>query len=441
MLVAVGAAVWLLLLEWWLRHAALDGLHFSILTSEDLVHTLPLEALRAEPLQSLWWAHAYPPGLDLIRLPFVWWLRDESLPALLQQLDRILLVLWACQFGAIAAGVFTWLADLSGRRVAAIGTALWVLHPAALTYGTLLDSTQLTAWLLLLLVRHLWHLSRDPQASISRVGWTQLVLLAFRALVQWPFMLVTAAAMLLLGVCPRRVVRLTAICLLVALAWLVKQYVQVGWLSTSTAVGSNLARSIGEPEGFDGHFELETEEIDAVADGPLVLTLPHKVGGEFNHNHRAFIERHREQLDEFLEAWRGATWGRLWSEYRANFGMFLGSHRTYLQNVLITALPAWWTSPYELPLTRVPLLAITAAALWWYQRRTLLTVRRWRHTVAILLPVSVVVLLSIVGERGENMRFRYFIEPIWWVFLVSQAADALSVCYQRLSDSSPAETA
>lgn len=441
-LVAVAAAVWFLVLEWWLSDATVDGLHFSILTSEDLVHTIPMEALRAEPLRSLWWAHAYPPGLDLIRAPILWILPDAPLPELLRRLDTVLVVLWAAQFGAIAAVVWSWLRDLAGSRVAAIGAALWVCHPAALTYGTLLESTQLTALMLLVLVRQLWRVSRAPATSLRPIAWTQLTLLAFRALVQWPFMLVTAASMLLVGARPRQVARLTGICFLVAGAWLVKQYVQFGWWSTSTAVGSNLARSIGEPEDFDSHFELEPDDIPITPGDPLVLSLVYKVGGEFNHNHRNFVELHRERLSLFIDAWRHASWARLFDEYRANFGIFLGSHRTYLQNFMITALPVWWTAPYELLFTRAPLLVVTAlCGLWWYSIRRRRARREWAQTVGVALPVVVVVFLSIVGERGENMRFRYFIEPIWWVFLVSQAADALSAFYQTLSDSRPAEIA
>lgn len=441
MLVAVGAAVWLLVLDGWLSHATVDGLHFSILTSEDLVHTIPLEALRAEPLLSLWWAHAYPPGLDIIRLCVLLFLPDAPLSDLLRRMDTVRLVLWAAQFGAIAAVVWSWLRDLVGPRVAALGVMLWACHPAALTYGTLLESTQLTALMLVVLVRQLWRVSRAPATSLMPIAWSQLTLLVFRALVQWPFMLITAVSMLLVGARPRQVAKITGICLLVAGAWLVKQYVQFGWWSTSTAVGSNLARSIGEPEGFDSHFELEPDDIPITPGDPLVLSLVYKVGGEFNHNHRNFVELHRERLSLFIDAWRHASWARLFDEYRTNFGMFLGSHRTYLQNFMITALPVWWTAPYEALFTRAPLLVITlACGLWWYAGRRR-DRREWAQALGVLLPVVVVVFLSIVGERGENMRFRYFIEPVWWVFIVSQAADALSAFYQTLSDSRPAETA
>ena len=39
----------------------------------------------------------------------------------------------------------------------------------------------------------------------------------------------------------------------------------------------------------------------------------------------------------------------------------------------------------------------------------------------MLLPGLFVVLVSILADKGENMRFKFFVEPVMIVFLVSQA--------------------
>ena len=48
------------------------------------------------------------------------------------------------------------------------------------------------------------------------------------------------------------------------------------------------------------------------------------------------------------------------------------------------------------------------------------------HTLSaglgILLPGLFVVLVSVLADKGENMRFKFFVEPVMIVFLVSQAA-------------------
>ena len=41
--------------------------------------------------------------------------------------------------------------------------------------------------------------------------------------------------------------------------------------------------------------------------------------------------------------------------------------------------------------------------------------------LGILLPGLFVALVSIVADKGENMRFKFFVEPVLIVFLVSQA--------------------
>ena len=44
---------------------------------------------------------------------------------------------------------------------------------------------------------------------------------------------------------------------------------------------------------------------------------------------------------------------------------------------------------------------------------------------ALALPVVFVAAVSIVFEKGENVRFRFFIEPVLFVFLCAEAARAV----------------
>jgi hypothetical protein len=54
-----------------------------------------------------------------------------------------------------------------------------------------------------------------------------------------------------------------------------------------------------------------------------------------------------------------------------------------------------------------------------------------RRCVAMLLPLMYIVLVSVVCEKGENMRFKFFVEPAAYVFIVR----ALSPYVQRLAGS------
>lgn len=423
--VALAASVVMLTLIVSLRHAALDSLYFFDLTSDDLVHTIPIEALRAEPIRSLWWAHAYPHGMDVIRGAIAWALPAESLPQLLRRTDQVLVVLWALQYGALVALVWSFLRESEGWRVAAVGAIGWMLHPGAINYASLLDSSQLTALVLLALTRQLWRLSRDVGTSVTPVVWSQLALISVRAIVQWPFVVLTAVAMALVGTPGRRLLRATGICLLVALAWVAKQYVQFGWATTSTTMAANLCRSIGVFEYSGAYFDLPPRE-ERIEDPswPLVLTIERKIGGEYNHYHGTFAAMHREHLVAFIDAWREASWSRLWSEYHQNLTYYVLSHRSYFQNHMIDSLPRVWPAAYDLVLTGYPLVFVIASTMaWWMWRHRGSPWPAWRAAVGIMLPASAVAVMSILGEKGENMRFRFFIEPVLWVFLVTQTAD------------------
>jgi hypothetical protein len=40
--------------------------------------------------------------------------------------------------------------------------------------------------------------------------------------------------------------------------------------------------------------------------------------------------------------------------------------------------------------------------------------------LGLALPVLFVFAASVMFERGENMRFKFFVEPVLYVFIVSQ---------------------
>jgi hypothetical protein len=64
----------------------------------------------------------------------------------------------------------------------------------------------------------------------------------------------------------------------------------------------------------------------------------------------------------------------------------------------------------------LPWAVIVAASLAFAR-----TWRRWRVALAVALPVVYVFLVSVMAERGENMRFKFFLEPTFYVLVASQA--------------------
>jgi hypothetical protein len=63
-------------------------------------------------------------------------------------------------------------------------------------------------------------------------------------------------------------------------------------------------------------------------------------------------------------------------------------------------------------------LLLAAAALVWVRARTGPEVLRG---LGLALPVLFVSAVSVMFDRSENMRFKFFVEPVLYVFLVAQA--------------------
>ncbi len=40
--------------------------------------------------------------------------------------------------------------------------------------------------------------------------------------------------------------------------------------------------------------------------------------------------------------------------------------------------------------------------------------------IGMLLPAAYIFLMTVLFERGENMRYKFFLEPVFFVFLVAQ---------------------
>jgi hypothetical protein len=70
----------------------------------------------------------------------------------------------------------------------------------------------------------------------------------------------------------------------------------------------------------------------------------------------------------------------------------------------------------------LPLLLIcaAAAALWLVRGPWKLRIGR----AALALPVLYVVAVSVLFERKEGMRYRYFVEPVTYVFVAASACQA-----------------
>jgi len=415
--IALGAFVFLLLLMTLCRSLTDDGVHFQPWTSDRLMQTVALEDLRHDPVTSLEWNHIQPPMLDLIRAAIVSLVPNRSEFEALQFVDFWLLILWAGLYAALGGLAFRWGCELAGRRVGFWCAGIVLLHPATIFYATMVDSTLLTALLTLAMLRALW-LARDGRmVSIVKLSAIYLALFYTRSMFQWPFPLVLAFSLSMMRV-PRRVVlAFLVITIFGSGIHVAKQLGRFDTVFTSSLSGFNLTRSVGmdDTEIYLHMLDDRADEPLAAGRDPAVLTRPMIRDGIPNFNHRAYLDESHRLLRVYRDYLLLTPPSEILRGYLFNLWLYVQPSSRYTRHAIVDQLPWRRISDRLLafPLVLIPTLLAMVAWLQAAGRRSGL-----RTALGMAAPVVSIVLLSVLCERGENMRYKFFLEPAWIVFLV-----------------------
>jgi hypothetical protein len=406
-------------LQHMMRSLTPDGMYFHPWSSETMMQTVSLKFLREAPVRTLLSIHIQPPAFDAIRAALALPLRHLSDEAAVRQVDSALYALGAILFAMLVAVVFRWLAEYS-LAAACIGTLLVLLHPASIFFATFLDSTLLSSFLVAITYFNLWKLKNGQATSITGLSLLVLALFFTRSIFQWPAILMFALCLFLLGVRRRVLITFLVTTCLVSGLYLVKQAYQFGLFSTTSFTGISLTNSIGF--GFD--TTIYTTYLDKVENNsvdnpslPGVLTSRTKINGEPNFNNLAYLALNQRLLTRYQDALRSSSFERLAGSYLENALIYFMPTSTYSAHVIVDHLP--WTMLYNAVFSApvLPLLLLISFIIW--AARTLRS-RTIREGIGVLLPALYILGLCIFFDKGENMRFKFWLEPIMVVFLVSQ---------------------
>ena len=408
-------------LQTWGAAYAGDGVHFQQHSAEDMMQTVSLADLRHHPWQTLLALHIQPPLLDGLRalLAQLWpGLRNR---ALVVEVDRALYLLWTLAYATMGVLVFRWLARLlDSPRAALAASAVFLLHPAALYYGTYLDGTFLTSLGILWLCYSLWAMpGRGATLSLCAA---YVFLFLLRSIFQWPALVVLLAALWLQRVPRSKLLAFAAVCTVVVAAVMAKQYLVFGSTSTSSFAGSSCLKALGElPEmGKVGSQAVPLGPLlrsRSYAEYPLALTREAKITGAHNYNHVADLANERKLLGECAEHLRRDPPSRTLRAWRENLSVFLQPSSQYLTtHAIVDHLP--WRGLYDWVFSGSRLLLLlAAAAAAWARGRSRADIARG---LGLALPVAFVVTACVTLERDENMRYKFFVEPVLYVFIASQ---------------------
>ena len=411
------ATVLLLSLEAHFRPLAIRGLYFQRWSSETLMQTVSIEDLRDEPLRTLWHLHIQPPALDAIRalLACVW--RSDDSMTMLRRVDCSLYVLWALLYGMTGFVVFWWLSEIASIKFAAGSSLFFLAHPACIFYATLLDATFLTAFLILCFCYLLWRAKKHRHVSVVVLALSFLALFLTHAIIQWPWLLLLPLSLALMRFPFRRLAVFVAITGVVVGLYTVKQVSLFNLSTTSSFTGLNLCKSIGPWVNYRKYAKQFAPLKEPGMQRPRVLTRIRKANGAINFNNEEYLSVNRDLLQEYRRRVLQRSPLLLFRSYLSNLRIYLHpSSRFTTEHVIVDRLAQ--RSVYDCLFSFPVLPALLAMAfLFWLTRARKSTLL---GGIGLSLPVALIAFISVVGERGENMRYKFFIEPVLFVFLAAQ---------------------
>jgi hypothetical protein len=409
------ATLWIFLLEERFRNEAAEHLYYQAWTSEYMMQTVSVGDLRLEPFKSLWYNHIQPPMFDALRAAIAAFYPRANGEALMRRVDTGLYALWMVVYGATAVLVFSWLRRLRGARSAALGAGLFLLLPGPIFYATFLDSTLLSATLILWFFWALWRFGQGEEVSRELVL-VSLALFFTRSVFQWPFLVVLGLSCRLMGVPRSRAFKALLPVGAVMIAFLAKQYILFGLTMTSSFGPDNFCKGLSEycPGTTKVDRPQTTDRFHA-----FVLRRAEKLNGEYNYNQEAFLKRSFSQMEEYKALLRRLTLRRALELMKINLGFYLRPTSRYSSHVIVDRLP--WRGAFDFVLSGWCLVALLlASTVAWIRRAFAETGAHRRlvllHGLGLALPALYVALVTIVFESGENMRFRFFVEPTLFVF-------------------------
>ena len=396
---------------------AISGVYFHGIPSESMMQTTSIMDLKNEPLISLWNIHIQPPLFDAVRAILAS-LSKTADPLLLQYwVDQGIYFIWAIIYGLACALLYSWLLKLTNTWYAFFGTLLFALSPSALLYATLLETTFLSSFLIFYFLFLMWKIKNNQNISPWVLAISFLALFFTRSLFQWQWLVIIGFCLYLMNYPVKNIKKFLIICSLIVSCYLFKQFAQFGISTTSSFTGLNLCQSI---QACNPHFVPVKPQWSDV-DLPMVLSREKKLTGAHNFNNLIDLELNKRYLGDYKEKLSALSFSQLSSIYLDNLLIYFQPSSNYAStNLLLSTLPLRWRAYYEKIFSApiLPIIIFICALLWFFSGGC--KPKDSRKIVGFLIPIAAIFAISIFFESGENMRFKFFLEPVIYIFILSQ---------------------
>ena len=417
-------------LQSYMRPHARDGIYFQEWTSDTMMQTVAIEDLSKHPIETLWNIHIQPPGFDTLRAVLAYWHSPREGYELLHKVDRSIYTLWTIVSALLSVTIFLWLSQTTRTSYALPATLLFIPHPGVILYSTLLETSFLSGFLILLTYYLLWRLAKNPTESVIPVSLAVLSLFFTRSMFQGPWIILFTTSLVLLRVPLKHIGTFLVVCGVVMGLYLTKHYYQFGTLSTHGWRGLNFCRGINS---FDRYslppYLNRLKELppggEEEKDLPATLVRREKLTGAPNLNHISYVEHNKEIWSYCDEQFRKMSWSHLINSYRENMTIYFAPSSRYVTaHTIVDAIP--WRAAYEKIFSQpvLPIAILISIGIALVTSR----VRDIPSLTALLLPGLFVFAICITAEKGENMRMKIFLEPVFYVLIATQ-------CYRLVAKS------
>ena len=417
LLVFVIYLAFLFTLEALWRESALEHMYFQKWTSEDMMQTLPLIDLRDHPVESLANLHIQPPALDLIRALLAQRWRAVDDHSLLLRVDQDLYRLWAVLFALMGVIIFRWLSQVTSFSWAALASLIFMIHPAAILYATFLENTFLFSLGILWSYYELWKLYDRPlERSILPLAASFILIFFTRSIIQWPALLFFTISLVLIRIPFRKILLFATICGAVVGIYSLRQQALFGIPYTSSLAGGNCFHGLGDFSTYAG-YGVDQIPVQPPLSSASVLNREYKLTGAINYNHNTYLQYHRAMLGKCYQRLLTQPTGETLLAFFGNFLIYLQpSSQFTTPHVIADSLP--WRGVYNAIFSRLVLLILLVGSmLVWIKTNSR---ENYLRGLGMLLPAGYIFLMTVLFERGENMRYKFFLEPVLFVFLVAQ---------------------
>ena len=413
----------------------ISSTYFSSLTSDSMMQTVPIAQLRNAPFESLYYLHIQPPLFDAIRA-FIASFSDRNIvneDMLIRYVDVRLHQILIALFGILSALIFCWVKLATRSTIfAGVVTLGWVFYPTPIFLSTLLDGTLLSAVFITWMLFELWLIFQGFGHS-GRLSVAVLLCCFTRSFFQWYFMPILLLSLFLLGMKLKKIVFVSLFLALGFGSYVFKQYSVFGVTSTSTFSGQHMAGVLwieeANPSGGLIWTGIETDSYREMINqrkAGLNKIYPRKAysysGGyntkdqwQLNFIHSSIA---KSQCASSMQVCVSA----LWKSFRQNWPEYW-----YVEGwgaSVVDNLPDWYKINYFRLSTRYLWFLGLATFLFLLLQSTRLKKKdQFYKCVGLILVPGFIFGICIFGNRFdwyEGGRMKFFLEPVYFVFISSQ---------------------